>query len=243
MPGGWAKGLAAAACFTVAAPAAALQQSASFVEVVAQFEAVAFGHEHGRKPTVLRKWTESPQLGLYVERNYDASEHLPALRHHARAIGRATGLSIGAASGAEDVTLRFGFYPRTALVHLPRATDAQHFQELVTTSACVAMAVADDAGEIREGAIVIGTDISLALQRHCILEELVQVMGLPNDACHYRPSLFCEADHVGELSGYDRLLLRALYDERLEPGMAQDEAMPIARRIIRELLAKSQDRD
>ena len=65
---------------------------------------------------------------------------------------------------------------------------------------------------------------------------VVVIVGLPNDACHYRPSLFCEADRVFALTPADRILLRTLYDPRLSAGMAREEALPIVRIIVGELM-------
>ncbi len=84
---------------------------------------------------------------------------------------------------------------------------------------------------------IIGIDSTLDDDRvrHCLAEELTQSMGLRDDACDYRPSLFCEGDsHLHAPTNADRLMLRTLYDPALQPGMTKDIAMPIARRLIRE---------
>ena len=86
-----------------------------------------------------------------------------------------------------------------------------------------------------ERVIMIGTDIDEGLRRHCLLEEMVQMMGLPNDACFYRPSLFCEDDYVSGMTQADIMLFKTLYDPRLQPGMAREDALPIARQILAEL--------
>src|SRR5690606_11798226 len=133
--------------------------------------------------------------------------------------------------------LRLGFYPRADFAKMPGSRDDPEFRRWVTTSACIALAVSDSeqAGRIKAGAIAIGTDISESQRQHCILEEMVQVLGLPNDACHYRPSLFCEADRVFALTPADAILLKTLYDERLAVGMTREEARPLVRQIIAEL--------
>ena len=66
---------------------------------------------------------------------------------------------------------------------------------------------------------------------------------MPNDACHYRPSLFCEYDRVAAMTPADQILLRTLYDRRLTPGMARDDARPIFRQIIAELVASLAEGD
>lgn len=71
----------------------------------------------------------------------------------------------------------------------------------------------------------------------CIHEELAQGMGLANDSPDARPSIFNDDEEFALLTGHDELLLKMLYDPRLETGMAPATAAPIARVIAREYLA------
>lgn len=231
--------LAATLGLSAAAPAAATGLQPSFEEVVQQFDAVVFGHEHGPSRGVVQKWTSAPDLALFATERWDPKPYLPALQAHIVEIGRLTGLAVTARrADASRATLRIGFYPRAAFAQMPRVGSEAEFERWVTTSACIALAVQDpeQAGRIVAAAIAIGTDIPDGQRRHCILEELVQAMGLPNDACHYRPSLFCEKDRVFALTGADQILVRTLYDPRLKAGMKRAEALPLARAIIAELL-------
>lgn len=71
---------------------------------------------------------------------------------------------------------------------------------------------------------------------HCIAEEMLQALGPDNDACEFRPSIFCEADgHLVTYTPADRMIIRAYHDWRLRDLMPREEAMPIARQILREL--------
>lgn len=201
-----------------------------------QFEDVAFGHEYGPTRNVIRKWTENPRLAFFAQREHVAP-YLALIRRHIETIRDLTGLALVAAKPRE-ATLRFGFSRREEFAKLPHRDAGMDFERFVSTSACIAIAIGDPHrdGRIMAGAIAIGIDIPESQRRHCILEELVQVLGLPNDACHYRPSLFCEHDRVFELTRSDAILLRTLYDDRLQVGMPQSEAMAIARTVIAELL-------
>ena len=204
-----------------------------------QFEDVAFGHEHGPARNLVYKWTENPTIAFFAQRE-QVVPYLPLIQQHIGTIRAVAGVAPVPAR-PEDATLRFGFSPRAAFARLPRTNSSNDYDTFFTTSACIALAIGDPErdGRIMAGAIAIGIDIPESQRRHCILEELVQVLGLPNDACHYRPSLFCEHDRVFELTGPDAILLRTLYDERLEVGMSRAEAMPIVRRIIAETLPEA----
>ncbi len=71
----------------------------------------------------------------------------------------------------------------------------------------------------------------------CIHEELAQGMGLANDSPGARPSIFNDDEEFALLTTHDELLLKMLYDPRLQTGMAPATAAPIARQIAREYLA------
>ena len=58
---------------------------------------------------------------------------------------------------------------------------------------------------------------------------------LANDSRNARPSIFNDDDEFSLLTNHDELLLKMLYDPRLEPGMTAREAEPITRIIAREL--------
>lgn len=208
-------------------------------QVVRQFDAVAFGHEHGASRAIVQKWAESPGLALFADEGWDARPYLGAIEGHLGAIRSLTGIAVAPERrGVQMAALRLGFYPRVAFAQMPRTGSEAEYRRWITTSACLALAVQDpaQAGRIVAAAIAIGTDIPEGQRRHCLLEELVQAMGLPNDACHYRPSLFCEDDRVFELTPADRLMLKALYDPRLKAGMSRAEALPIVRQIVAELM-------
>ena len=74
------------------------------------------------------------------------------------------------------------------------------------------------------------------LRTSCIHEELAQGLGLGNDSPAARPSIFNDDDEFALLTRHDELLLRMLYDRRLQIGMNAAQASPIARQIARELV-------
>lgn len=234
-----APGLVALVLTFVVHAAAAQPPLPALDDLLAQFDDVAFGHEHGPSRHILQRWERGPQLALFADPGYDVRPELGRIGKVTDQIAGLTGLQVHSALRGQDISLRFGFYPRRDFRKLPLHKANADVAAFFATSACIAVAVNDpeQPGRISAGAIVVGTDISERVRKHCILEEMVQVLGLPNDACHYRPSLFCEDDYVMEMTPADRLLLQALYDNRLRPGMKRAEAMPIIRTILAEAVA------
>ncbi len=70
----------------------------------------------------------------------------------------------------------------------------------------------------------------------CIHEEIAQGLGLPNDSPAARPSIFNDDDEFALLTSHDEKLLTLLYDPRLKPGVAVDQARPVVRIITREMM-------
>ncbi len=66
----------------------------------------------------------------------------------------------------------------------------------------------------------------------CIVEEITQVMGLPNDAESAYPSIFNDETPEDLLSPLDVILLKMLYDPTLEPGMERAQVKKLAKKIL-----------
>jgi len=74
--------------------------------------------------------------------------------------------------------------------------------------------------------------------RYCILEEIIQSLGLLGDTIEYFESLFVEqGSWRQDFPLNDKILLRTLFDPRLRDGMDRAQAMARVERIIPELLA------
>jgi len=74
------------------------------------------------------------------------------------------------------------------------------------------------------------------LRRSCVHEEIAQGLGLPNDSPSARPSIFNDDEEFALLTPHDELLLRMLYDRRLQIGMEPDQARPIVRALAQQYL-------
>ncbi|MBP8189865.1 MAG: DUF2927 domain-containing protein, partial [Aeromonas sp.] len=70
----------------------------------------------------------------------------------------------------------------------------------------------------------------------CVVEELTQVMGLPNDSDKVFPSIFNDNSIDSFPTGLDYVLLKLAYHPALHAGMTADEvrtALPIALKALR----------
>ena len=109
------------------------------------------------------------------------------------------------------------------------------------TSPCAGQLYAVDndrpeAGQIMHAIIVIRAGLPDIVLDMCVEEEIAQTMGLLNDDPGVRPSIFNDDQEFARLTEHDEMLIRILYDTRLEAGMTVDTAMPLVEEISRELV-------
>ena len=90
-------------------------------------------------------------------------------------------------------------------------------------------------GAIQNAVILIKDELPRRIRDACIVEEIVQSLGLMNDDRRARPSIFNDDQRYLDLTSHDEYLLRVLYDPRVRPGMTRRQVAPLSQRIIEEL--------
>jgi hypothetical protein len=71
----------------------------------------------------------------------------------------------------------------------------------------------------------------------CLIEELTQMLGLPNDSNDIHPTVFNDDDEYHRLTWQDELMVRVLYDPRIVPGMSRTAFAATAAAVIEDLRA------
>lgn len=219
-------------------------------ELVHNFEQIALYDEYveiaGRfvrraTPAMLRRWERPVRVGILTgdsvpdavaetDRNY-------VERFTARLAGL-TGLDMAMAQD-DDINFLVLFLNREeqetfanrAALRLP-GFEPSVMRAIRTTpidTFCTAYAFSEPDDPDRYAAVLVLVKAEHPeLTRHsCIEEEMAQAMGLPNDYDGARPSLFNDSLEFAFLTAHDEVLLRMLYDPRLEPGMTAAEARPL----------------
>lgn len=87
----------------------------------------------------------------------------------------------------------------------------------------------------RSSVILIKSEHSEAQRMACVQEEMAQALGLTNDSRAARPSIFNDDEEFAHLTRHDALLLKILYDSRLEAGMSPAEVRPLLPAIISDI--------
>ena len=57
-------------------------------------------------------------------------------------------------------------------------------------------------------------------------------MGLPNDSVRVYPSVFNDKSVDSLLTGLDYLLLKLLYDNRVQAGMTRQQVLPVIKQVL-----------
>lgn len=89
--------------------------------------------------------------------------------------------------------------------------------------------------EIRVVAVGVPAEHPRDVIRTCVIEELTQVMGLPNDSESVNPSIFNDRSPYVDLTEDDKFLLKILYDPRMKVGTPRTEVAKIAATVMQEL--------
>jgi len=239
--------LAAAAMLAVALltagalPAAADTAKWKSVDyVVESFIDIALGSEHAERRRQTRKWT-TPIRYMLVHNTGDVALHERLVATQFAHLAALTGLSIEPAEDPAKANFRI------VLSSEPRLREdfqrhlgwdsAPEREKFYRETVCVAHFASRRNGRITRAVAVIPVDRARSRGKllSCIVEELTQVLGLPNDSDKVFPSVFNDRSVDDYLSGLDIVLLRLLYDPRMLPGLGEAEVRPLARRIVEEM--------
>jgi len=207
--------------------------------LVDAFVEIAMRNEYSPKQSPVRKWI-TPVNYFVVHQVVDEELHQRLIRTHFEHLAEITGLTIrpaesqtaanyliimtGEDSLKQDLQSYFGW------------RSAARREKFYRESVCVSTFSTKPKGPIFRAAVIIPVDRARARAKlvACVVEELTQVLGLPNDSAKVFPSVFNDQSTDVFLSGLDFLLLKMLYDPRVKVGMDEDTVRPILQQIAAE---------
>ncbi|MBX6322227.1 MAG: DUF2927 domain-containing protein [Rhodospirillaceae bacterium] len=203
-------------------------------QVLSNMLTVVFGSEFlGEDSNYVRKWVGPMRVAVYGD---DRGAYTDLIDTHLATLRRLTGLDIkrvawnDPAVNASILFLNRPEFRTYARDYLRRSKPGTN-QNL----ACFGVFRGNANREIVGFSAMIPLSGSRAEIEACIVEEVTQVLGLPNDSYDIRPSVFNDDDQYHELTWQDKLMVRVLYDPRIVPGMGRAAFAATARRILDEL--------
>lgn len=225
-------------------------------QMVQYFETIVFESEYKTvaPSKVIKKWTGPLRIAIraFEETKDPANPDVPGkltqikvkkpylnfIQKHLNTLARETGLvTEDSKKTGEAPNFMINFVPRNQMANPSLAkADPALLKRMAAEGGCYFVIWADDTtGSINRAVIVVNAERLLIRINHCLLEEMTQSLGLPNDSNLIDPSIFSDSSRQTNLSRTDLIILKALYDPRLKPGMPKAEALVKVREVIAEL--------
>jgi len=203
------------------------------------FVDIALNNEYSAKQSGIRKWTR-PINYYFVHRVADEQLHEELSIMHLQHLSAITGVSIQPVKDKNKANLLIVFSTESRLEKELQQEfnikSKKHRTQLFRNSVCLAHFSINADSSIRKAIVIIPVDRARAHAKlvSCIVEELTQIMGLPNDSDKVFPSIFNDKSINELLTGLDYLLLKMLYDPRLKVGMAERKVKVVLTKTINE---------
>jgi len=227
-------------------------------KLVQYFDTVIFQSEFktAKPSAIIKKWTGPLRVAI---RSFDEitvekdgrevprlkqvkvkKPHIRFIQKHLNSLIKATGLKTEDAKKSDKPSnFIINFVPRRQMgnPHLAKA-NPKLLKRMAAEGGCFFLLWADrTSGNISRAVIVVNSERLLIRINHCLLEEMIQSLGLPNDSNMISPSIFSDRSRRTDLTRTDLIILKTLYDSRMKVGMAKEKALALARGIIAELNA------
>ncbi|NQV99208.1 MAG: DUF2927 domain-containing protein [Rhodospirillales bacterium] len=233
------------------------QPVATLGDLYRAFETVVFGNEFGsKKPRAeVLKWEQPIRVAI---RAYDDvaiihdnniteiafrqipvdNFHFEVAKKHLQTLSQLTDLKLEDYAGSgQEPNLTINFVPR---IHMTNPVLVYHedvgARQLAAQNGCFFVIWKNQKTRAIDRAVIVAnTDRDEKGISHCVLEELVQTLGLPNDNNVKWLSIFSDHHQITELSPADRIIVKTLYDPEIRSGMGKKEVLRKALGIIKAL--------
>lgn len=233
------------------APVSVATLAANFERIALYDEYALIGGRFVQQQTAarLRRWEQPVRIQAHFGTSVGATqqaEDRSVLSTYATRLGRVTGhpISTVRSNGNFHVLYLNRDEQRSAGEMVRRLIPGvgpeviTEIEALPRSTFCAVYAFSETGGRpVYVAAVAIIRDEHPSLiRRSCVHEEVAQGLGLPNDSPAARPSIFNDDEEFALLTPHDEMLLRILYDRRLQPGVRPSEARVTVRAIAEELL-------
>lgn len=224
-------------------PAAALAEAPrpGSEEILRYFDTVVFGAEIPgvQAAKVVAKWPADKEIAVKLQGRF-GKEQVGMFVKHLRELAQQTRLKFNAFAGPEHkdrpAAIDVVFVKRDEMDKVPLpGVDPALIRRMAASGGCYFLSFRKPEDTFVKAVIVANVERPAEHLDSCLLEELTQSLGLPNDSDALRPSIFSDRDRLTSLSRADRIVIRTLYDRRLPAGTPRARALEIARPIIAEL--------
>ncbi len=199
------------------------------------FNEIALKNEYEPGTMRVRKW-RAP-VRVWIEHKVaESDKHTNLVQMHLRHLAKITGLPMSLVPNSSEANVTVVFTDqdrwRQDVVRLMGKGADRETQHAV----CMASFDLNKQGEIHQAWVVIPVDQAQMHRKlvSCIVEEITQILGLPNDSEKVYPSVFNDDSPDDLLTGLDGLLLKMLYNPQVKVGMTEAQVQPVLQKLIRQ---------
>jgi len=207
--------------------------------LISSFLDIALNNEYSVSQSKLRKWTQ-PIKYHFLHRTADKQLHERLATLHLKNLQKITGVKMQQIQHKQNANLLI-IFSKEALLEKEllkefNISSKKQREQLFRNSVCLAHFSINKNNSIRKAIVIIPVDRARAKAKlvSCIVEELTQIMGLPNDSDKVYPSIFNDRSTDELLSGLDFILLKMLYHPKLKAGMPMAQIKRLLPSIIKE---------
>ncbi len=204
----------------------------AFIETA--FYNVALQHEYSSGTKPLAKWQQPIKIWI-DHRVGDKELHQELAELHTQHLAQVTQHPISLVDKESEANVKWIYTRQSKWISESKRVLNLKSIEHLNSAICTAGYRTNAKGEIVYAGIIIPVDQARSRGKlvACIVEEITQVLGLPNDSDTAYPSIF--NDHTPEdlLSPLDVVLLQLLYEPELKPGMTKAQVKPIVQKILK----------
>jgi len=207
--------------------------------LITSFIDIALNNEYSAAQSKLRKWTK-PIKYHFIHRTADQKLHERLSTLHLEHLQKITGVKMQQIQHKQNANLLI-IFSKEALLEKEllkefNISSKKQREQLFRNSVCLAHFSINKNNSIRKAIVIIPVDRARAKAKlvSCIVEELTQIMGLPNDSDKVYPSIFNDRSTDELLSGLDFILLKILYHPKLKAGMQMAQIKRLLPSIIEE---------
>jgi hypothetical protein len=221
--------------------------------IIRNFDLIAFGNEYtNERFSRVRKWAIPLRMGIqgdysrHFENNVQQySQDLQKITGHPISLYYSHNLqkkgNLDKNFNKNKVNVILFYLP---VKKIPKAilkyfnNDRVEVDRMIRQSTCFAKYFRRK-NEIRAAVVVFPSHLPPRTVRACVVEELAQILGLPNDSDLVKNSIFKDKGIYNELTEQDKILLKILYDPRIKFNMKREVALEKALIILKEIRQSS----
>lgn len=204
----------------------------AFIETA--FYNVALQHEYSSGTKPLAKWQQPIKIWIN-HRIGDKELHQELAELHIQHLAQVTQHPISLVNKESEANVKWIYTRQSKWISESKRILNLKSTKHLNSAICTAGYRTNAKGEIVYAGIIIPVDQARSRGKlvACIVEEITQVLGLPNDSDTTYPSIF--NDHTPEdlLSPLDVVLLQLLYEPELKAGMTKTQVKPIVRKVLK----------